>query len=419
LYVPLARHGDPQRICAVRDVHLLLQTLLNGLPRLGLLAETCQLVATIQTMERHRPEREGAITEFDRLFEIGYLAMVECVIVASDDSADGNVASDADLIEGLQWLSEPMLTRWLEHSRSLRLSVLEKLQQNKQRWPELVSFIERYGHDLFTPQFLNLGNLRAILHRGAGNWLSEMEAEREHTPDDELSLLVRELGTVIKREDAVAHLQLVLEALVEHYAEYKDYNSTTTQSDRGEMLHVLLDFLRLLSGYDRVAWNIRPLVMAHQALVRRGKMAAAELWRRALAQRTGDVADWHLKRLTELTKQYGVRLPTVADRLDERFVRPLAVDRIRALVRPAIEEKRRGDPPIAFELLEQEIDDFTEQPVGSGLDVPPWLLGLEEEADEALGARTDDDNRPEQLPIPRVHLTWAEVQSQLKSWEPG
>ena len=70
-------------------------------------------------------------------------------------------------------------------------------------------------------------------------------------------------------------LELVLQAVVENYEEYKDYNTTTTQSDYGENLHVLLDFLRLKAGYERHAWQFRPLVLAHEVLARHGRAAAA------------------------------------------------------------------------------------------------------------------------------------------------
>ena len=62
----------------------------------------------------------------------------------------------------------------------------------------------------------------------------------------------------------------MLESIVENYGEYRDYNSTTTQSDRGELLYMLLDFLRLRTRYDRVCWNLKPVVLAHEILVRRG-----------------------------------------------------------------------------------------------------------------------------------------------------
>ena len=135
---------------------------------------------------------------------------------------------------------------------------------------------------------------------------------------------------------------MTLEAVVENYAEYVDYNSTTTQSDRGEMLYTLLDFLRLQASYDRVAWNLQPVVLAHEVLVRSGRDEAAEIWRSAVAERTADIADEHLKRFARLNRKYGMRLPSIADRLGERFVRPLVIDRLRALVRPAIERGRRA-----------------------------------------------------------------------------
>src|SRR5205085_71393 len=110
--------------------------------------------------------------------------------------------------------------------------------------------------------------------------------------------------------------------------EYRDYNTTTTQSDRGEMLYTLLDFLRLRVHYDRVAWNLRPVILAHEILVRRSRDDAAELWRRAIMERTSEVADSLERRLAELRKQYAMRLPTITDRLAERFVRPLTIDRV-------------------------------------------------------------------------------------------
>ncbi|HEV3004592.1 MAG TPA: hypothetical protein VGX78_09025, partial [Pirellulales bacterium] len=422
LYVPLSRHGAPGQIVGAQTLQHVLLALLHGLPRLGLLNETCQVIAAAQAMERHRPDREGAVTEFDRLFEVGYRAVVETLVrSAGSPGAPGNgtsfpdrheagEATDSELIDALQLLTESLLKRWLGHSRSLRLSVLEKIAE-LDRWQALVGFIERYGHDLFTPRFFNLGNLRSILHQGVDVYLRTLE---ESDDAGDIRLLA-DLDDKIPRATAVEQLGLVIEAIVENFAEFKDYNSTTTQSDRGELLHVLLDFLRLKSGYERFAWNIRPVVLAHEILVRHGRMAAAELWRRAVADRTCRAADWHLRRLRELVEQYGVSLPTIADRLGERFVRTLAIDRVRALVRPAIDEVRRGDPPTAFHLLEQELVEFTEHPSGAGLDVPAWLTALENEVDEVGPTRKreleSDDVPP---PVPRLPLSWEAAHQQLR-----
>ncbi|OYV90873.1 MAG: hypothetical protein B7Z73_05825 [Planctomycetia bacterium 21-64-5] len=211
---------------------------------------------------------------------------------------------------------------------------------------------------------------------------------------------------------------MAIEAVVENYAEFKDFNSTTTQSDRGDLLYVLLDLLRLKTSYDRVAWNTRPVVMVHEVLVRRGWPSAAELWRRSVAQRTTQVADWHQKRLSELNKHYGIRLPTISDRLAERLVRPLAIDRVKALVGPAIDEARQRGGPRAFALLEQELAEFTEHPSGSGLDVPAWLIALEEEV--ARCERADERGaEPADIepPVPHRTLAWDDAQQQVKSGE--
>ncbi len=83
------------------------------------------------------------------------------------------------------------------------------------------------------------------------------------------------------------------------------------------------------------------------------------MWCQAMAERTADVSDALSKRLQELHQKYGMRLPTVDDRLAERFVRPLALDRVRALVAPAVDDARHGRSSEAFERLEQETDELT------------------------------------------------------------
>ena len=80
---------------------------------------------------------------------------------------------------------------------------------------------------------------------------------------------------------------------------------------------------------------------------RTGDGEAAALWRESLAERTAEAADSHLARYADLARQYGLRLPGIYERLSERFVRTLAIDRVRALVKPALEEGRAGRPGAA------------------------------------------------------------------------
>ncbi|MBS0211454.1 MAG: hypothetical protein JSS27_21135 [Planctomycetes bacterium] len=407
LYIPLARNGKPRSIVAAQGVQQVLNLLARELPRQGLMAEAVHLLDTAQAMEKHRPQGEGAVTEFDRLFEAAYAAMVDSLCAAADESR----ATDQELVDVVQYLTEALLHRWLTHSQSLRLSILEKVA-DKTRWQALIAFIENYGHDIFTPRFLNLSNLRAILHQSVDKYLQQLIDE-----DETDWRLLRELGDKIPRAVAVEQLSMAIEAIVENYAEFKDYHSTTTQSDRGELLYVLLDFLRLKASYERYAWNIHPVLLAHETFVRRGKMSAAEIWRRWVVSRTADAADWHRRRHEDLHKQYGVRLPTVADRINERFIRGLEIDRVRALIKPAIEEPRVGLPPTAFELFEQELIEWAEHPTGAGIDVPAWLALLEQEAEQVVTRlRRHGDSAVDYLGAP-TPTDWNDLVAQVRAIE--
>jgi hypothetical protein len=421
LYVSLGRGGDPREIVAARGLQPMLRDLARALPKLGLLRETCQLLETARHMEGTHVFAAGAVSEFDRLFEVGYKALVESLVdvsrswpVSPEDRERGRELADADLVDVLEQLTESLLKQWLAHSRTLRLSVLEKIGDEK-AWQALVKFIERYGHDLLLQRFLNLGNLRAILHQGVENWLGRLSEDPEAGDD---LLVVRDLDRRLPRAEAAKHLTIIFEAIAENYSEYRDYNSTTTQSDRGEQLYMLLDFLRLRVQYDRIAWHLRPVVLAHEILARAGRSEAAEMWCRAMAERTADVAGALTKRLQELHQKYGMRLPTVDDRLAERFIRPLAIDRVRALVAPAVEDARHARQSESFERLQHETDELTQEPTGVGLDVPGWLHALENEVRKARHNRAGRDPSPgSQWLVDQRPLSMQEIVEQLGDWE--
>jgi len=189
-------------------------------------------------------------------------------------------------------------------------------------------------------------------------------------------------------------------------------------SDNGKMLYTLLDFLRLRSEYDRVAWHLKPVILAHEILVRHGFTEAAEMWRRALVDRIDDKARWYLERVKTLQRDHAMQLRTVADRIGERFVRPMAIDRIRALVRPALEEAVEDGPQTAFDLLEQEALALAHEPLGSGVDIPAWLIALEEEVEHCrYGLANHDSGHPLKEKNSRLSLRMEEVQRQLDQWD--
>ena len=137
-----------------------------------------------------------------------------------------------------------------------------------------------------------------------------------------------------------------------------------------------------------------------------------------MSERTGDTAEQHLRRVEQLQKKYGMRLPTVADRLAERFVRPLAIDRVKSLVKPAVEQARSGGQSAAFEQLEAEAGQMADEPTGAGLDLPDWLLALEEEVERNTSPQRRSDPPGDLWDCqPRVRLTWHQFQEQLANWE--
>lgn len=418
LYLPLGKGGDPVKVANSQALYHVLRELLAGLPRLGLLNETVRLLSTIQELERNHRVGAGAVTEFDHLFRLAFQAIVQCVLESSQawpERPGRRKPSNVDdrLMGCLQTVTESLLGVWLGHSRLLRLSALERVS-GEQRWKALVDFVQRYGGDLFSARFLNWGNLRAIAEQGVDTYLKRLA---ETAPEDGPRLL-DELDGPLPRTEAVELLTVIIEALLENYVEYRDFNSTTTQSDHGEQLYQLLDFLRLKARYERICWNLQPVVIVHQMLERQGHTAAAARWRQMVAERTSAAADWHQQRLSELSDQHAMRLHTIADRVDERFVRPLALDRIRALVAPAMREAARGAPPRAFEQLEREVAVYAQQPMGSGLDTPAWLMQLESDvADVLRDGRAPAIGEPVAHRMPQVRLSLSELKAQIDSWE--
>ncbi|MDA7951052.1 MAG: hypothetical protein MPJ24_06140 [Pirellulaceae bacterium] len=414
LYIPINRGGNPLEIVEIKIRQQLIRLLLHWLPRLGLFEETCELLETSRQMERNQKTNAGAVTEFDALYKIGYRALVDN-IVSSSETWEEEInqkfkTREAGLVSCLEELTETLLLNWLAHSQTLRLSSLELVLQ-PENWDKLVSFIKNYGADIFTQQFFNIGNIRAILHQGAHNWLTQC---KESPRGEQHFSLLDDLNEKISVEDAGYLLTIVLEGIMENYAEYKDYNNTTTQSDKGELLYTLLDFLRLRSAYDRVAWNLKPVVLTHETLVRRHHHHAARMWRRALTERIGSEATRYLDELKRLQVEHAMQMPTIAHRLEERFIQPLIIDRVLALVEPAMKERLEGEPQPAFELLEEECELLTKQPSGAGLDIPVWISKLAQEVSRVEKNILDlsPQNLVDEL-IPLLPQNYEETQRQL------
>ncbi len=402
LYIPISRGGDPVKIYVARLRQRVLGHLMLWLPRRGLITETCNLIDIAREMEQTHSIGLGAVTEFDGLFRAGFRSLVASLVESSrqsygqtsDQPIDEKVLAES-LIPLLEQLTETTLSSWLAHSQTLRLSPLETVTAQK-NWDQLVSFIKNYGDPIFTQAFLQLGNIRAILHQGVKAWLQRVIEEGEIQFADTRLIEALE-GGQLSIAEADRWMTLVYESLIEHHAEYLDYNSTTTQSDRGDLVYMFLDFLRLRVRYERIAWNLKPVMWAHDVLVRSGLDKAAMMWRRNLSERIGTEAEIYVQKLRELQNNYAMRMPTVADRILERFVQPMTIDRMRALVGPAMQDAELNKESKAFYLLEQECELLTKHPTGVGLDVPAWLSSLEQEVEQLAKWRASSEIDPQAL----------------------
>ncbi len=416
LYIPLSRGGDPVKIYVARLRQRVLRHLIHWLPRRGFIAEACRLIETAREMEENNPIGVGAVTEFDGLFRAGFRSLVASLVESTRHSFGKKGASEKKLAESLipnlERLTETMLASWLSHSQTLRLSSLETVNDPK-KWNRLVAFIKDYGDPIFTQMFLQLGNVRAILHQGVAGWLKRAMQDGQ----DQLAQtrLFEDLETgILSVSEAESWITLVYEALIDHHPEYLDYNSTTTQSDRGDLVYMFLDFLRLRVRYERIAWNLKPVMWAHEVLVRSGLDKAAIMWRRSLSERIGTEAEVYVSKLRKLQTDYAMRMPTVADRILERFVQPMTIDRMRALVGPAMRDAEANAESRAFFLLEQEAELLTRHPTGVGIDTPAWLNSLEEEVEQLAKRRTSSEIDPQSLmTIAIVPLSLNELDEQL------
>jgi hypothetical protein len=424
LYVPLSRGGRPDRIVRARARERLLERLAACLPRLGLVGETIALVQLAKSLENRRPAGAASVSEFDRVFEAATMALVDRIVRSAAAAAQD--ATTPRILDALSLLVPRLLETWMTHARQLRLSVLERCRDER-AFAAVSEFVERYGSGLFTQHLLAPSALRGILRGGVRRYLERLVEFAEFEPAADAPgarperLLADLRSGALPWRQAASRMRLVLETVAENHAEYRDWNSTTTQSDRGECLHILLDFLRVKAEYDRIVWTLRPVNMAHRVLARHGAADAADAWRRRMADETQETAAALMSRLDALEARWSVRLASVADRVRRPFTAALELDELEALAHPAVAELVTGVPPGAGDRLETKAESFLGVASGSGVEVPDWLDRLGALVDRALErhevglAGQPADGREGWLAgaVPWVPVSWDDLHGQL------
>ena len=416
LYVPLENGGEPEQIREARCLQAVLRFLLEQLPRLGLLHEAWHLLRTAYRMERASRPSGMAVTEFDRLFRVALQSSLDCVIRSSQTWKSGKFTEE-ELIDIVGEIIERYLELWLAHSETMRLSAADALG-HEAIWRDVKEFVGKYGDELFHARVLTpLGNVRAILHNGVESFLDYLAESQD--PLHPSKLLEDLQSGVLDRERVVNVVELIYGIVVDRFDRFLEYNTTTTQSDYGEKFFFLLDFLRIEAAYERDAWNLMPVGIAHEMLAMAGRDQAAAEWEAILRMKTADMAGEHLKELRTAESKYGMRLPSISDRLNERFVKPLAVNRMLALIPRAIDDAKNGRlPSEAFANLRTEIDTYLESTAGSSVEIAPWLRSLERAVTREVPP-DEDPEVPSDAPgarLPIVPINLREMRRQLKVW---
>jgi hypothetical protein len=410
LYVPLDRGGRPRDVLASRNLQGLLRQFLMHLPELGLLRETWHVLRTAYVMERTSPPLGMSITEFDRLLETALKRSIECLLTASTawSKPDLDERRVFDLVERLV---ELYMRLWLKHSATMRLSSAEGLKEPG-IWKNVKSFIRRYGAEVFPPRMLSMGNLRGVLHLGAQAYLDYLaEMSDPHRP----LRLLEDIKVQGMRELAAETLELILRSIVEKFDLFLEYNSTTTQSDYGDQLYTLLDFVRLEADYERQDWNLMPMQLAHEVLARAGRSNLATAWSTSLERKMKTTAQAFVKRLKRLERQHGMRLPSVTDRINEKFVKSMELNRILALIEPAMRFARRREGADSFPELTRRLERYLETSLGSALEVQPWIQRLLDEAQEIEAERAPDSTGASRARA--VTIDPLELRKQFDVWE--
>jgi hypothetical protein len=415
LYVPFDHGGRPEQILRAQTMQSVSRFLLRELPRLGLLKHTWHLLNTVFKMERRwRPEGQ-AITEFDRLFDIALRSSLETLLRSAAGWADAGRSPD-DLLNAIGELLEPYQQLWMKHSRTMRLSSVDGVRMEED-WAQLYDFSRRYGADLFHASQLTLGHVRAILHHGVRWYIDYLR--REQDPLRPIALLKAIDEGRLDLEDAVWCLETLYSIVVDKFDRFLEYNTTTTQSDYGQMFYMLLDFLRVEARYDRDAWSLTPLVTVHDVLCRQQLVDAAALWADMFEAQTAELAERHLRDLEALERRHGMRLPAITDHLNQRLFKAMQLNEMVSLIRPAVQERRRTAQASfpTVEQLNQNVEAYLADSWGSGIEVPAWIRALDREAQEVLLA--DEGGRPgaeADLDFPPVAITLREFRQQISTW---
>ncbi|MBX9655483.1 hypothetical protein K2Y11_17855 [bacterium] len=417
MYVPTDKGGKPLDVYAARYARDVLRSLVVQLPAIGDFQGVYDLMESVLDIEHEQSSRAVSmqVSEFDLLFRIGYRSlMVKLVDLLGtwEQTRSDNERSTGIVGQVVSHFSH----LWSRYISNVRISELERRRTPRQ-WKQTEEFIASYGRGIFTQAFMTEGSLRGILHHGPASYLTDLLAG---DTDEEPTTLLRALTSgELSIDKAAEEIDFIARSVLENYDVYRDYNTTTPQSDYGENLQLLMELLRRKTEYERHRWALEPAYIAHNILVRKGRFEWAALVREAFVRETRSTAEMIISGLAETEKKCGFHLQTVRSRINEGFVGQLRLDEVLGLAERSLSEDS-ADSGNAFDSLLKDVEEFCDLHQGSGIDLPEWLRQLENTVDRVLDEKEGRLLDFEELAAGRLHaveLPFEDFERQTEKWE--
>lgn len=413
MYVPTDKGGRPTDVLAARYARDAIRMLALQLPSLGRFDGVYELLELVLELEHEQSARQSRmqISEFDLLFRASFRAVMSRVVDLFStwdeiqESGERQAAVVGQIVSRFSDL-------WTQYISSVRISELER-RRSRAEWSETVKFIKTFGRGLFTQAFMAEGNLRGLVHQGAIDYLGRW-IHADEFADHPLTEAIEQ--GVIGRKNAADQLDFIARSMLECYDVYRDYNTTTPQSDYGENLHLVFELLKHRVEYDRYRWALDPAYIAHGTLVRQGLLEAAALLREAIARETVETAQDMADRLAKSENRCGFHLETVRGRIMEGFVGQLRLDQTLALGERSLSDDEESAEE-SFRTFHDQVEGWCLEGRGSGVEIPEWLRQVETVIDQALDLREGRLVDVEQLAAVRpraVSITLEELERQIE-----
>jgi len=384
LYYSLVRGGHPRMYFAARGTHRALGLMAYLMARAGWARATIGVLSLVKAAEQRQSEGGGKVSEIEHLFEAVAEGIFTSLIFAEHNGRQPqhgqlSVREAQEMVESLQAVCQVLADIWATISHKIYLSTVET-SPFQRSWQDIRQFIRNFGQEIFTPMFMAHANLRAIAGMGTHHWLKMVKDSGEA----QWSRLVEALETEeLNPKKAADYLRMIIEAVLENYEDYLDYNSMTTQSDYGQNLHILLDFLRLKCEHQRRHWMLKPFFLAHRSLIAFQLWDIAEIWEESVQSHFQGWSEVFVKKYERIRKSHGIHLPGLYELLRNGFGFPLAMQHVLGLIQPAIQEIEAGQPGPSFARLAERIRSFGTFHVRYGFQRPEWIDDLENAIDRA------------------------------------